>query len=398
MVLAADGASDSSPLAPFASLVQLAVASDDPARVVAAAERALGNPLGLTNAEGEDLGHAPDNEQGARALAVARTVACDGPGAPEGWRILRLTQSTTPLGVLAAGTNRVHDTSTGLLLELVAALLSDQLKRVALQRAQVADLIRRLTSEPRLSVQEAHREARELGLRLADAYWPGFLTWRQTLPPARTVAVVEQAVSRLDALALTVPFGDQLILLYPTNGELSPERWFREVGQAARRLAPTSRAQVLVADGPVPLSKLHGEVAELTELLQIGPRADDSRLVIGARQFALDRLLWRALAPAEARAFIEQQLGTLLAWDRQHRTSLVAVVEAALDFPRLDQAARQCFMHRNTFRHRLREATEVLGHDLGEADVRLAVHIALKLRRVIEGDGSVSRPSLSAAK
>jgi DNA-binding PucR family transcriptional regulator len=40
-------------------------------------------------------------------------------------------------------------------------------------------------------------------------------------------------------------------------------------------------------------------------------------------------------------------------------------------------------MHRNTFRHRLRQAAEALGDDLDDPDVRIAVHVALKLRKVL---------------
>ena len=48
-------------------------------------------------------------------------------------------------------------------------------------------------------------------------------------------------------------------------------------------------------------------------------------------------------------------------------------------------------MHRNTFRHRAHQAREVLGHTLDDPNVRLAVHVALKLRRLLTGPGSVSR-------
>ena len=40
-------------------------------------------------------------------------------------------------------------------------------------------------------------------------------------------------------------------------------------------------------------------------------------------------------------------------------------------------------MHRNTFRHRLRQATEILHEDLGDADRRLALHVALKLQKAL---------------
>jgi hypothetical protein len=75
---------------------------------------------------------------------------------------------------------------------------------------------------------------------------------------------------------------------------------------------------------------------------------------------------------------------------------LLAVLEAALDYPRHEQAAHRCYMHRNTFRHRLQMATQVLGHDLEDPDVRLAMHVALKLRRMIEAPLASIRPSAGA--
>jgi hypothetical protein len=60
-------------------------------------------------------------------------------------------------------------------------------------------------------------------------------------------------------------------------------------------------------------------------------------------------------------------------------------------------------MHRNTFRHRYNQAAEILGHSLDEPDVRLAVHVALKLLNVLppakapagsdaSADGAAPRP------
>ena len=105
--------------------------------------------------------------------------------------------------------------------------------------------------------------------------------------------------------------------------------------------------------------------------------------MLSARQYGLDRLLLHGVRYHEAQAFVLDQIGALLAWDGEHHGDLLTVLEAALDYPRHEQAAQRCYMHRNTFRHRLRMATEVLGHDLEDPDVRLATHVALKLRRMI---------------
>jgi PucR C-terminal helix-turn-helix domain len=109
------------------------------------------------------------------------------------------------------------------------------------------------------------------------------------------------------------------------------------------------------------------------------------------RQFGLERLLSGSLEEDRARAFVDEQLGRLLAWDERYRSGLLVVLEAALDFPRRDEAAGRCSMHRNTFRQRLRQAETLLGGDLDDPEARLAIHVALKLRRVLAPDGGNPR-------
>jgi DNA-binding PucR family transcriptional regulator len=48
-------------------------------------------------------------------------------------------------------------------------------------------------------------------------------------------------------------------------------------------------------------------------------------------------------------------------------------------------------MHRNTFRHRLRQAARLAGDPLDDPERRLALHVALKLHRM-----RVSRPGHDA--
>jgi DNA-binding PucR family transcriptional regulator len=115
----------------------------------------------------------------------------------------------------------------------------------------------------------------------------------------------------------------------------------------------------------------------------MGPRAEDDQPLVSVRHYALDRFLTRTADSPEASEFVRQQIGPLIAWDRQHQADLLTVLEAGLDAPRHDVAAARCYMHRNTFRHRFRHATKILGDDLEDPEVRLAVHVALKLRRIL---------------
>jgi sugar diacid utilization regulator len=353
------------------SLVRAAL-GDDLDELLEAAADELHQPLGLVSPAAEALGCAPADDGGRRALAVAEAAARARLAAPPGWRVVRVERGAAPLGFLAVGGD-----APGPLLEIVSGLLAEQILRIQLVRAHHADFVRRLVHEPFPDVRELRREASALGLRLAGAYWVALLAWRDTPPQGRVADVVPARGNG----ALTVDLGGRVVLLQAAEGREPPE-WFEHAVAHARRVAPAAAAQAIVARGPASLAGLSAAVAELEALWRLGARAEDEPL-LRAEQFALDRLLLTVARGREARAFVQDLLGPLLEWDARHRGDLVRVLEAGLDHPRHDHAASRCFMHRNTFRHRWRQATEILGHDLTDPDLRLALHVALKLRKVL---------------
>jgi PucR C-terminal helix-turn-helix domain/GGDEF-like domain len=365
---------------PLAWLVRLAVDSDDPAPLVVAAGSELGRPLGLVSAIGEPLGHAPDGISGRRALAVAGAAARATAVPPAGWRIVPIAHARARLAVLAvADADDARDDERAQLLALIATLLREQLTRAALRRGQVAAFVRRLVTPPGLGAERARREAAAVGVAPAGAYRPAVLAWPSAARSAGLAERVDREARALARAALTATLDEHLVLLHPSTGD-DPVAWFERLVGRVRALAQSSSAQAVAADRVVPLEALSGEVSRLLRLADFGPCAEASPPVVGAGRYALDRLLWDNLDGREARAFVEDRLGALVAWDREHGSDLLRVLEAALDHPRHDRAASRCFMHRNTFRHHLRQATDMLGEDIDDPDVRLAVHVALKLR------------------
>jgi sugar diacid utilization regulator len=372
---------------PVTSLVRVAVESDVPELLVSAAQHALGKPLGLAGPAGEALGRAPADETGDRALAIARAAATSRLVAPPGWSIVGVARpSCSPLGYLAVGEQDGRAGSNGELVELVTTLLADQLQRVALLRGRTSELLRRLVSDSDVGPARARREAAGCGLVLADAYWPAILGWRGRAPRPEVTDAIDREARTAASGALSVVVAERTVLLHPNDGAGGSSAaldWFREVAGGALRLAPTARPQVIVGERELGLGELSSGIAELGALWAMGPRAEDDQPLVSVRHYALDRFLaWTADNP-EASEFVRQQIGPLIAWDRQHRSDLLTVLEAGLDAPRHDAAAARCFMHRNTFRHRFRHATTILGDPLEDPEVRLAVHVALKLRRIL---------------
>jgi hypothetical protein len=371
--------------------VRLAVERDDPVPLLTAGERQLGRPLGLAALGGEALAHAPDDVHGRRALAVAVAAARVQAAAPPGWRVVQIPPSGARVAVLAVGERDAAEPRWRETLDLVAALLGDQLARGALRRAQAAAFVGRLLDDPGLRGERARREGAAAGIALASAYWAAVVACAGAVPrPDVAERIRREAV--LDAPGvLSATVDGNVVLLHPDGtGSEPPVAWFEDVVARVRELAPSTRAQAIAAQTPAEPGDLGAQVSHLLRLSRLTTRSDPGAPVVFAERYALDRLLWDNLPAADAHGFVEERLGTLIAWDRDHRSDLLRVLEAALDFPRHDRAASRCYMHRNTFRNRLKQATDVLGDDLEDPDVRLAVHVALKLRRGLAVPGTTS--------
>jgi sugar diacid utilization regulator len=384
--------------ATLASLVELAVTTDEPAALIAAAGAELHRPLGVVDRSGSVVGRAPSDESGERAVSIARAAARTALVAPPGWALVALERERVPLGVLAVGGPDRPNGDAGPILRLLPALLADQMRRRALMRLQRGAFVRRLVSTPSLTAHHARREAADIGLDVAQAYWPAVLAWRAGgLHPEALETVEREALARADT-ALTAHVNDVFVLLHPA-GSGNDERaaaWFEEVAALARELAPAAGVHAVAAEQPAALDALSGQAGHLAELARRAARLDGGRALTWAREYALDDLLASQIDPDAARRFVDAHVGRVIAWDREHGTNLLGILEASLDHPRHDRAAQKCFMHRNTFRHWLGKATELLGEGLEPPEGRLAVHVAIKMHRV--GGSAPTAPARRAGR
>jgi sugar diacid utilization regulator len=371
--------------ASLTSLVRVAVHSDDSARLITAAGVCSRLPLALVGPHGEPLGYAPAGSEGRRALAIAQAAARNRLVTAVGWTIAPIRRGSS-LGFLAIGTRDRGDAKTQALLDMLPELVAEQLHRVALLRAHREAFVRRLVSDRRFGAQEIQAEGDDLGLHLAGAYWPAIVTWHATAPPLPAIErLARDALSRAEG-SLAALLRGRIVLLHPTDAaHAEPSAtiaWLTEIVAQARALAPSFPAQAIMGEA-VELAGVSAEVTELDALRRLGPRAEHGGPVVRSRAYALEHLVWHHADLVAIRRFVDAQLEQLTRWDHEHRTDMLSVLEAALDFPRHDQAASRCFMHRNTFRHRLQQASEVLGTTLEDPDERLALHVALKLRRLL---------------
>ncbi|MFI5938267.1 helix-turn-helix domain-containing protein [Actinoplanes sp. NPDC051494] len=172
-------------------------------------------------------------------------------------------------------------------------------------------------------------------------------------------------------------YGDTLVALVPgTDARAAAE----DVSARLHRVCGV-RAAVCAADPADPAS---GALAAAFDAARHGllllRALDQPQVVATARELAVHRVLFDADRAPEVRAFADDVLRPLLAYDAEHRTELVRTVRVFLAAGgNAAQAARELFVHPNTMTKRLDRITRLLGagwqsgpHDLR---VRLALHL-----------------------
>lgn len=241
----------------------------------------------------------------------------------------------------------------------------------------------RATAQRRARAPEASEFAARAGLPIARTYWPCLLDWIGGDPTAAALERMRHAARSRDRKSMLLPIAPRMEVLLIAGDSLA--------GATREKLEEVVSALLEIARGERPGARIHAVV---------GPRIGSGESVATAashlcqlERYALARgeagVTWApgysfaCLLETHARhgcTSMQAQLARLAAYDREHGTDLQRVLELALDHGNRNVAARAAFMHRNTFRRKLRTALGLVDTDLDCPEDRLALHLALKLR------------------
>ncbi|MFW6184817.1 MAG: PucR family transcriptional regulator, partial [Chloroflexota bacterium] len=118
---------------------------------------------------------------------------------------------------------------------------------------------------------------------------------------------------------------------------------------------------------------------EALQAMQLAQRLNFNHLV-EFNSLGIFQLLSQIEHLAAVQTFTQQIIEPLAEYDRQHRGSLVQTIDAYFNHhANVSQTAESLFIHRNTLLYRLERIQELTGQDINQADMRLALHLALKL-------------------
>jgi DNA-binding PucR family transcriptional regulator len=109
-------------------------------------------------------------------------------------------------------------------------------------------------------------------------------------------------------------------------------------------------------------------------------RGGRSRVIAGAEIDSHELLL--ASVPEDVRtSYRDRLLGPLLAYDRDHRSDLVATLRRFLEHSgSWQRCAAAMHVHVNTLRYRIGRVEELTGRDLSRLEDRVDLFLALRLR------------------
>lgn len=118
---------------------------------------------------------------------------------------------------------------------------------------------------------------------------------------------------------------------------------------------------------------------EALQAMQLGERLQLRQFVQFSSLGVYQLLVQLELFPM-VREFTDRVIGSLVAYDRKRSSSLVKTMDAYFaHHGNISQTAESLFIHRNTLLYRLERIQELTRHDLNQPNMRLALHLALKL-------------------
>lgn len=214
--------------------------------------------------------------------------------------------------------------------------------------------------------------------------------WRGDVHPSiRRLETLANGVIKANHMAALVrPYGEEIRIFYRT--ENSSSRDARRLGeliiQEGKKEYPNS--SIAVGIGPVAETLR----AWRPSYLDAAAATDFSRMTnannpLDAREIGVYRFLSAPANREALRTLRDDILGDLLEYDQRQGGDLLLTLEGFFNANgHLTQTAEALHIHRNTLQYRLNRINELTGLDMSQPDTRLAIQLAVKAKRLLDGE------------
>lgn len=184
--------------------------------------------------------------------------------------------------------------------------------------------------------------------------------------------------------ALVHIYGNQHLVIFQALKNIEDMESAHQLGRRIREQIETEFPESIMIGGiSGPARTLADWPTAYDQALQAAQLAERLKLTnqfVEFNSLGIYRLLYDLEDQVSVRKFTDEIMGPLVDYDAQNRGSLVKTVEAYFDHHgNISQTAESLFVHRNTLLYRMERIQELTGLHLDQANMRLALHLSLKL-------------------
>jgi PucR family transcriptional regulator, purine catabolism regulatory protein len=160
-----------------------------------------------------------------------------------------------------------------------------------------------------------------------------------------------------------------------------------EIRSDARREYPDAKIAVGIGSVAAKINNWRTSYREASQAADIARRLQsESAMYVG--DLGIYTFLAHPNYRDDLRALRDSTIGNLIQYEERQRADLLLTLEAFFQcHGNHTQTAELLSVHRNTLFYRMNRIAEITGLDLNQPDVRLAVHLALKIHRLLTSEG-----------
>jgi sugar diacid utilization regulator len=198
--------------------------------------------------------------------------------------------------------------------------------------------------------------------------------------------MVHQALAPADAICPLAGAGNHVVALFPVRHKVDVARARQAAANALRDLPAAGHVQ----SANCGIGSLHGDLLgvvqslrEAREALALGRRLFGRGAMAVYPDLGIYALLHAGADRAGFTEFAERLIEPLQAYDRKHKTDLVATLTLYFEVgENVKEAAERLSVHRHTIFYRLNQISQILKTDLKTPKGQLSLRAALAIRQM----------------
>ena len=205
--------------------------------------------------------------------------------------------------------------------------------------------------------------------------------------PERMVKLIQAEMRQRRIQAPVGQYVDRAVLLFPLDEPQQTQRLKQTVDLLHAMLTQAAPDGEVIAGVGRPvqgLTALRESFQEAERALTLSEQLWDESQVAFFGDLSLYDLLLNVSDPGALSGFCDHWLAPLSSYDEQHHTDLLPTLGAYFaNNGNMARTAHVLNIHRNTLVYRLSRITEIIQLDMDDANVRLNLHLALKVQRML---------------